>query len=631
VHHDIGQYHIGLVLLSILVSIVSLYTALDLIDRLLSGTQRRMRPILLASVVIGIGIWSMHFIGMLAYRLPFTVTYHPTLMLLSVLMPIAAVFASLLLIVKPAVKVWYFILGGLFNAMAVLSMHYTGMFSMQMPARLHYSPWYVFLSVVIALLIAAATLYIPFIYRTNRLNRIPAKIKVAGGLLTGLIVAGFHYTVMAGAAFKAQVEPLRASASHKVIDSSNLALLVGAGTLFILAAVLTGLFMDRQKVLRTAHFNERRYMSLFEHSPDMVICYDPTDNKIISANPAAYQVTGYSSEELAKMTWREIIGDDTEMSNVRSQYAQASASPNVHKIECYMKNRQGHRVLLNSTLFPLKVEEKPCIYVIARDITDQKNAETALIEAKEAAEKASRVKGDFLAMMSHEIRTPLNGILGINQLMTETELDTHQRELLLIQEKSGQALLRVINDILDFSKIEAGSVNLADEMFHLRSCMEESINLFTVTAIHKRIQLICEIDDRIPELLNGDPIRLRQIFVNLVGNAVKFTESGCVSLKAKLAGLEKAAEDIAQIEFTVADTGIGIHPSQFHLLFLPFSQLSSSTGRSKLEGTGLGLSICRELVHAMGGDIWVVEGRQKGAAFSFRLPFKAAEVEQSVS
>ncbi|WP_052476479.1 MHYT domain-containing protein [Cohnella kolymensis] len=626
-HHEFGQYHMGLVLLSILVSIVSAYTAFDLVDRLLSSAQRRLRSIILASLVIGIGLWSMHFIGMLAYRLPFTVTYHLMLLLLSLLLTISAAFAALMLIVRPRVKVPHFIFGGLFIASAVVSAHYTGMQSMHTPIQINYSPVFVVLSVFIALMLSAASLYIPFKYRTKRLEGIPSAIKAAGSLVMGILVPAMHYTAMAGTYFNGEIVSHPAG-ELKVIDSSNLAQMVGGGTLFILAAILTALFMDRQRVLRTAAFNERRYMSLFEHSPDMVICYDPADNRILSANPAAYLVTGYSAEEMAKMTWREIICDDQEMSRVKSQYEQENRAANIHKIECYIRHKQGNRVVLSSTMFPLTVEDKLFIYAIARDITDQKNAETALIETKETAEKANRVKGDFLAMMSHEIRTPLNGILGINQLMAETELDTNQRELLLIQEKSGQALLRVINDILDFSKMEAGKVMLENEIFHLRCCMEESINLFTVTAVHKGIQLQSDIDERIPEFLAGDPIRLRQIFVNLVGNAVKFTDTGSVSLEAKLL---HAGQDTAEIEFTVTDTGIGIHPSQFHLLFLPFSQLSSSTGRSKLEGTGLGLSICRELVSAMGGDIWIEEGRKKGAAFGFRIPFTTAVVEQAVS
>ncbi|MDB4865766.1 MAG: domain S-box protein, partial [Cohnella sp.] len=234
----------------------------------------------------------------------------------------------------------------------------------------------------------------------------------------------------------------------------------------------------------------------------------------------------------------------------------------------------------------------------------------------------------FLAIMSHEVRTPLNGIVGINQLLMETELSDKQREMLLVQERSGQALLRVINEVLDFSKIESGSVTFSDDPFHLDGCLEQCVDAFSGTAERKGIELVYRIDERIPELLQGDPVRLSQIVLNLVGNAVKFTESGSVTLEARLTEPpDKSESPEVVIEFIVTDTGIGIDPSRIHLLFLPFSQLLDSSKGRNYEGTGLGLAICRNLVELMGGEIWVEAGRKKGAAFGFRIPFRMLESE----
>ncbi|TJY43921.1 PAS domain S-box protein [Cohnella pontilimi] len=631
-HHDTGRFHEALVILSVIVAIVSAFTTLDLVDRILRTGRRSLKLILYAPVVMGIGIWSMHFIGMLAWELDVQVTYHVPPMILSMLLPILASAIAIHLMTTQAPSTARLIAGGLLIGTAIILMHYTGMMSMDMPGELTHEPAAVAASIVIALGISFASLYFTFRLKAGGPYPIPMRSKLIGAVLLGLAIFSMHYTAIAGARVTLDPGDMM-DTGEPGIDNSILAMLVGSTTLFVLASVIIHAFADRQRALQLAAEQEKRYMSLFEHSPDMVICYDPDEKSTVSANPAAYAVTGYSKEELDLRNVHPLFASEREMAAVREQYHVAADTNEPRNLEVSILRRDGRPISVSLTVFPLELAAgKRIVYAIGRDITDQKRAEMQLNRAKEEAENADRVKGEFLAILSHEIRTPLNGILGINQLLMETELTDKQREMLAVQEKSGQALLRVINDVLDFSKIESGTVTLAEEVFHLADTLRQCIDGFSISAESKGIELVSRIDERIPQMLLGDAVRLSQVVINLVGNAVKFTDRGSVTLEAKLAeSVGSTAGQKAVVEFKVADTGIGIEPSKLHLLFLPFSQISSSSKRRHYEGTGLGLAICRNLVKLMGGDIWVEAGRKKGAAFGFRIPFRMLDSEQTAS
>jgi two-component system sensor histidine kinase/response regulator len=349
------------------------------------------------------------------------------------------------------------------------------------------------------------------------------------------------------------------------------------------------------------------------------------DGRITAWNSQAEQIFGYSAAEalgrsMSKMIIPERLRAQHEAGFRKYQATGISKVLN-SRIEMAALRRDGQEFPVELSVAAIRNGADVSFCAFVRDITDRLQAAENLCRAKEAAELANRSKSEFLANMSHEIRTPMNGILGMTELLLDTDLTGEQRESLDLVKSSADALMRVINDILDYSKIEAGKLDLDPIEFRLRDALEDTLKTLALRAHRKGLELTCEIGADVPVRVVGDPGRLRQIIVNLVGNAIKFTEAGEVVVRASL---RSQSDKGCQLHFEVADTGIGIPPEKQQVIFDPFSQADGSTTR-RFGGTGLGLTISSRLVALMGGQIEVESQPGRGSTFHFAAHFAHAK------
>jgi PAS domain S-box-containing protein len=738
-----GSYDYGLVFWSVLIAIVASYAAFDLAARVSAARgPARLWWLVGGAAATGIGTWSMHFLGMLAFRLPVPIHYHWPTVLISLGPAILSYVAALWVVSGPHMSSLRTLVGGALMGSGIGGLHYIAMESMRMSAMCHYSPVLVVLSVLVATAGSMLALRLVFVFKSP--NTGSTSRKIAAATLMGVAIAGMHYTAMAASTFMPVEAVPDLSQAVNITDLGVAGLVVLSITILGSAVITSAIATEGQRVADR----------ILEATPDILYIYDLTTSRTVNINAKMLSVLGYPLEldrdsrtlielihlddrqrmvehlrsceslsdgEVAEIEFRALHADGewrwlarrdapfavdhtgkvTQiLGMVRDITAHRTIEQTMHEQKARLqlalngtndgiwdwnaitgevyhsprwKNMLGYgdddlldepgiwenlvhpedlervkselqvhleqRTPQYVSEYRIRANDGDYRWILARgqavwddqgrplrmvgahaDVTDRKLVEELLREAERAAHEANAAKTDFLARMSHEMRTPMNVICGLSELLWDTELTTDQREYVRIFRSNSEVLLNLINDVLDVTKVEAGGLQLQSEPFDLNEVLETTRDLLAPVAEEKGLDLHCVLDPEAVTTLLGDRDRLQQILVNLVGNAIKFTQEGEVRVRASR---DPDKSTPGALLFEVSDTGPGIDPVQAPTIFEPFVQADSSTTR-KHHGTGLGLTLARKLVELMGGQLWLESQLGEGSVFYFTVSLGVA-------
>jgi PAS domain S-box-containing protein len=412
----------------------------------------------------------------------------------------------------------------------------------------------------------------------------------------------------------------RLSAGRHGVDEAAqwVGVLTAAGIAQTITAMRERYVREHEQAERKIRESEEKLRKVFEVSSDVITISALADGRYIDVNPA-FAVTGHTradaigSSDLKFSLWRTAADRKRFYDEIRSLGS-------ITNLELDFCARDGTIIPCLVSAAKAELQGEECVIAVSRDIRHLKETERELIETREQALAASRAKSQFLSSMSHEIRTPLNAILGMAELLLETPYNSEQRRYLDTMVDNGNALLGLINDVLDLARVESGKLTLEQVDFDLADLVDRVTETLSVRVREKELVLAARIEPDVPTALVGDPLRLRQILVNLIGNATKFTDRGGITLTVS----RDLSGEPGWIQFSVVDTGIGIAPRDLEQIFAPFAQADSSTAR-KYGGSGLGLSIATRLVELMGGRIWAQSELERGSSFHFSARFRVQD------
>jgi PAS domain S-box-containing protein len=633
-----SSYHPWGVAASVLIASFASYVTLDLAKRVRATDRGEALSWWLGgSVVMGTGIWSMHFVGMLAFSLPIALGYTKLLTFLSWLAAVAASGIALWVASRGALT-WQRLAGGsLAMGAAICAMHYIGMAALDMEPPIDWNPALIAASAAIAVGASAAALCIFFWLREVSDHRSFA-YQAAAALLMGLAISGMHYTGMAAASFPAGAVCLSADA----LGGHGLGQLVVLASVTMLALTLFTSVLDARMQRRSQRVASSltaanaqlqlasreaqvRFEAVFEHAPSGYLLFD-RQRGIQHCNSAAVKLFG-ADERAALIGWipwypplspeQQADGQASRAGILELMRRHIGSGERVQSFEWRFCRFDGTLFEASVSVIALEWKDEPEFCALIEDVTARKQAETAREHARNAAEAASQTKSTFLANMSHELRTPMNAIIGMTHLALEDGLPPKQRDYVEKAHGAARNLLQILNDILDVSKIEAGHLELEHIDFELETVVGEMADVLGLKADEKGLELLFSAPPDLPTRLIGDPVRLRQVLVNLGSNAIKFTDAGEVTV-----GMELASQDAHGVELHgwVRDTGVGMTAEQLSRIFQPFMQADSSTTR-RFGGTGLGLSIASQLVGKMGGRLWAESEPGRGSTFHFSARF----------
>ncbi|WP_041523012.1 MHYT domain-containing protein [Gilvimarinus agarilyticus] len=754
-HHDpslllSGVYNYKLVALSVFTAVFAGYFTLHLLDLARLTPINKYRHIArgMAALIMAGGIWSMHFIGMLAFSLCRQIEYDPLVTLLSFIPAFVSCLYAIFLLSRDGSFKNLLIASVLLGA-GIGTMHYSGMAAMELAPLLRYDPLMFALSIVVAVTLSFIGLLSRFYLHRVMPGLSSVQSRLIGAVVLGCGVSGMHYMGMVATRF---IDTSAAAPRNALVQSdlSFIAISVACITigLTLAVAVINGLlrfqlllaekteqesrlsailstavdgivtigeagdilsangaaeailgyreeeligqsalrltddhqeplsvcpigavavdlsgFVGRNKFVQTRHKDghsvpirlgvgevrlslrqrmyvafltdlteqhklqqellekERQYRSLVNNIPGVAFRCEATQQwPVIFASPSIQDLTGYNLSQFLKreITLADLVLSD-DLPEIERSLQQAISRRASYSIEYRIRHRTGEvRWVWEQASHHLDGDDKPLwIDGVLMDITERHAYENQLKAAKQQAEQAAQSKQAFLANMSHEIRTPMNSIIGFSEVMLESELPDDQRKHLSTIHSSARSLMHLLNDILDSAKLEKGKVDIELEHFSLSALLDGVISTFWLLAKQKGIDLNLELDDDLAHVYVGDPNRIRQVLTNLLGNAVKFTDTGFVTARVTPA----ANNDIL---FEVIDTGIGIEADRAESIFQAFEQADSTTTR-RFGGTGLGTTISKQLVELMGGRIGVTSEPNKGSHFYFSLPLQVGD------
>ncbi|WP_226609918.1 MHYT domain-containing protein [Marinobacter nauticus] len=606
-----GQYDYGLVMLSLLIAVGASYMGLTLAAAARRSNTLYMQRLHLfsGSASLGFGIWSMHFIGMLAFEMPTHVHYHPWITALSAAPSLFASWVALSLLARHDLTGQRLIGGGVVVGAGIGAMHYLGMAAMEIGPALRYDPTLFALSIVVAVMLGTLALWISFGLR--HITRLRGyKRRLLAGTVMGLAIAGMHYTAMEAARFIGQPAPdfLPGSNGHTVLALTIAFVTV---TLSLLASGVNALARYRA-LMRRSQETASELRTIVDAAVDGIIKISDR-GIVLSFNESAERIFGYRADEVVGKNISMLMPNPHR--DAHDGYLKNYLRTGERKIigsgrEVWALHKDGHQIPVRLGIGESRLGGISTFVGFITDISERHRMETDLRRAKEEAEQATAAKSAFLANMSHEIRTPMNAIIGFTDLVLDTPLDETQARHLGVVKTSARSLLNLLNDILDTAKLDGGHTELELQDFNLRRLCDQVIATQSLNAARKGLYLT--LDYQAGEYYQGDPLRIQQVVLNLLSNAVKFTQTGGVTLQVR----EPAARKVV---IRIEDTGIGISADRIDRIFEPFTQADSSMTR-RFGGTGLGTTIARQLVELMGGTISVTSSPGEGSVFQVELP-----------
>lgn len=618
-----GSYLPGLVLLSVLVPVCLSLMALHTAHIALQTQNRPYRHIAIAmgGVALGGGIWSMHFIGMLAFILPAPVTYDLPLTVISLLAGWAASWLALYILSRRHLPNSLLLVSSVLMGAGIGLMHYTGMMAMITPLAMRYDATLFALSIVVAVALAMLALWIRYGLQQTRLH---ARLRfVLSGIIMGVAIAGMHYTGMAAVRFLGEASladnSLRIDATYGALALSSLTITIG-----VLVAALNGLIHTRE-LYREMELSKSRVRAIVDTAVDAIITIDG-QGTVQDFSSSAERLFGYQASEVIGQNVKILMPEPyhSEHDGYLKRYHD-TGDPHIigSGREVTGRRKDGSLVPVRLAVGRVDFSGKDRLYVgLLADISNRQALESSLREAAQRAEQAAAAKTRFLANMSHEIRTPMNSIIGFTELLQQTDLSPLQRGHLNTISQSSRALLRLINDILDTTKLEHGRLELESRDFSLKALAYQIESSLHLSAHARHLYLNTHYPANMPEFFQGDTLRLLQILTNIVGNAIKFTETGGVDVYY-------AYED-EMVHIHIRDTGIGMTPDQINSIFEPFTQADATISR-RFGGTGLGTTIAQQLVQSMNGRMTVHSQPGVGSSFHIWLPLPPGRQPASVA